>query len=91
LVPIRLQVLRRDCDGLGQLERGSCDSRDIGKPPVLVMGGRKPYLAETREGVLAEFSQPWEVLARSTLLEFSEALQIKFDILNCRGQIVFPD
>src|SRR5438094_2358180 len=65
------------------MERSPCNGRDVGKAPILVVGGRETYFAETGEGILAELPQPWQVAASRALLEFSEAFQVGFQLLGC--------
>src|SRR2546421_246956 len=54
---------------------------DVSKPPILVVGGRETYFAETCEGILAEPPQPWQVAPSRAFLEFSEAFQVGFQLL----------
>src|SRR3989441_1737516 len=68
---------------LRQFERSPCNGGDVGKPPILVVGGRETYFAETGEGILAKVPQPWQVAASRALLEFSKAFQIGFQLLGC--------
>src|SRR5207302_878738 len=39
---------------LRQFERSPCNGGDVSKPPILVVGGRETYFAETCERILAE-------------------------------------
>src|SRR5438309_11508587 len=66
---------------LRQFERSPCDGGDVGKAPVLVMGGRETCLAETGEGIFAKVPQPWQVAASRALQESSEAFQVGFQLL----------
>src|SRR5438552_1786301 len=73
---------------LRQLKRSPCNRGDVCKPPVLVMRVRETYLAETSECIFAQLPKPWQISPRSTFLEFSEALQIDFQLLGCCNHVL---
>src|SRR5579863_2480790 len=60
----RLQVgFRKMCGALiGERKRSTGDRCDAGEAPIFIVRRREPGLTETRERILAQLSQPWQIV-----------------------------
>src|SRR5205814_4321140 len=86
--PCQILLLELNLSLFLQQERRACDCRNVGKTPVLIMGRRKTYFAETRKGIVAKPSQPGKIASCCPLLKLCEVLEIVLYVLNCRGHVL---
>src|SRR5258707_597858 len=81
---------QRDAAVAGEPESSLRDGRDVGEPPVFVVGGWEPGFAKAGKRILAQIPQPWQGMAGGELLELAEAFQVTFQLLSCRDHVVLP-
>ena len=65
-------------------ERSLRDRRRIREAPILVARGWEAGFAEAREAILAQLSQPREIVARGGFFESAEAFRVFLNCWACR-------
>jgi hypothetical protein len=70
------EFIFRKCLRTCQFEWHPCDRRNARESPVFIVSSGESHFAEAREGVVTQSAQPGEIMARSPLLKFREAIEI---------------